>query len=458
MEKVIERSKEYEQLVVEYDPLYKEIVEVIKIVKQFIRDHNLILYGGSAIDFALRLHGDKIYPDESLAVADLDFFSPESVSHAYKLAEILYHKGYKESRAIVATHVQAMRVDIADNHFIADISYMPKEIFERLPYVEFDGMKVVHPDFQRIDLHSSLCFPYDNAPREVIFNRWNKDIKRFNILDKYYPIATPAVSYEFDSISIPAAILTTNYLLCGVPAYAILFREFKSIVGGNIPPGVIRADFTVGPNETITFNTIGALELMHMDPEKVINNEQFGLTDVKCYEPLMNLFPQRYVGRLNTQYKIDAIIYSTKHRLTSMNSVTVEGIQKKIRIVNIQYLLKHFISRALAAKFFGMQGPADVYFALYNSIIKMIRYAESATKISVASPLFPSVVTYGSDNIAESYEIAMMRLANTLTGSPPPYVPENYRVSKGKRPKDFVYVDSEYFREAGREIKPCLSK
>jgi hypothetical protein len=152
--------------------MYQDVVDVIIEVKEFIRKKKLIIYGGTAIDFALRLKGDKIYPDESLSVADLDFFSPNSVEDAYELADMLYNKGYKEARSIVALHVITMRVDMGDNHFIADISYIPRDVYDKIPYLTYDGMRIVHPDFQKIDLHSSLSFPYDNTPMEVIFHRW----------------------------------------------------------------------------------------------------------------------------------------------------------------------------------------------------------------------------------------------------------------------------------------------
>ena len=140
MSKVEEKDKVYEKISSEYDPQYKPALDAVSIIKKFIADKQLIIYGGTAVDYALRLHGDSIYPDEMLDIPDLDFYSPDSVRDAYELATILYEAGYTSARAIPAMYVITMRVDIADNHFLADISYVPPEVFKTLPTREYEGM------------------------------------------------------------------------------------------------------------------------------------------------------------------------------------------------------------------------------------------------------------------------------------------------------------------------------
>ena len=115
------QDKKFEEIVTDRDPRYADVVEATKIVAEFIREKNLILYGGTAIDFALRLYGDFIYPEKSLKAPDLDFYSPDSVGDAYELTDRLFAAGYKETRAIRALYVRAMKVDIGDNHFIAAV-------------------------------------------------------------------------------------------------------------------------------------------------------------------------------------------------------------------------------------------------------------------------------------------------------------------------------------------------
>ena len=55
-------------------------------------------------------------------------------------------------------------------------------------FLNYKGFRILHPDIQRLDLHKAFCFPFNNPPMEDIFNRWEKDIYRFNLYEKYYPI------------------------------------------------------------------------------------------------------------------------------------------------------------------------------------------------------------------------------------------------------------------------------
>ena len=64
----------------------------LKIVREFIVERQLILYGGQAIDYSLRLKGSGIYPEHQ--TPDFDFFSPRSVDDAYDLAERFNKEGF----------------------------------------------------------------------------------------------------------------------------------------------------------------------------------------------------------------------------------------------------------------------------------------------------------------------------------------------------------------------------
>ena len=184
---IIEKNKsKYEEVSLKKDPNYEVCLKAIGMIKEFIKERGLIIYGGTAIDYALRLHGDKIYPDEELTMPDLDFYSPDNVKDAYDLADILYAAGLGEVSAIRATFVKTMRVDVG-NQFLADITYTSPNMFEKLPYLDYEGMKIIHPNYQRMDLHIGLTYLYDSPPREALFARW-KFIKRFNLMDKYPPL------------------------------------------------------------------------------------------------------------------------------------------------------------------------------------------------------------------------------------------------------------------------------
>lgn len=411
LDAVMARSKEFQFLVSTHDPVYEDIQHAIDIVKDFIVRHRLIIYGGTAIDYALRLRGDKIYPDDMLKIPDLDFYSPQNVEHAYTLADALYHAGFTSARVINAMHIKTMRVDVVDGHFIADMTYIPPAVFATLPYIEYEGMRCIHPDFQRADLHSSLSFPYDNAPREVIFDRWQKDIKRFNKLNALYPVGAdatttaPVRAIKQTEVTLPLTM--RRFVFCGFLAYAVLYREFARLLkldnqltragvpaeqpaGADDLAGVIPAEFSIrgtASARTCVFTMPAVLpaiagapfapaaEFIHFDIAKaakeIQNNraaapaaasEDFmiavapgnpivDLSAWKLYEPYINLVPRRYTGP-------NCVVYSSKNRLLCYNSISVAadadapaGViagTNTFRIPNVQYLLKHFISMHFA--------------------------------------------------------------------------------------------------------------
>jgi len=230
----------FDTISLKHDPDYDSVVAASDVVRDFIRRKQLILYGGTAVDYALRLKGDKIYPDESLVVPDLDFFCPDHLEAACELADVLAEKGYN-CRVVRARFVKTMRVSIGNNRWVADISFIPQSIFVRLPYLLYDGMRVISPDFQRADFHSSLAFPYDDAPREVIFNRWSKDIKRFNKLIAAYPLgrdALPAASSApLVKCRLPIDIFDSA-IAHGFVAYGFFYNALDSPIRGALPEWV----------------------------------------------------------------------------------------------------------------------------------------------------------------------------------------------------------------------------
>ncbi len=453
MESILEKSKDFEYLVSTFDPQYEHMVAATEIVKQFIINNKLVIYGGTAIDFALRLKGDKIYPDDMLKVPDLDFYSPTNVEHSYQLADILFMRGYRDVRAINAQHTETMRVDLGDNHWIADISYRPRDIFDKLPYLEYNGMRVIHPDFQRVDVHSSLSFPYDNAPREVIFERWNKDIKRFNKLVAHYPITAPTAM-------VPTRPTTTGlkgYVFTGFAAYAILHHEFSKLstiggyVGGHLSDSHIISGGLRVVDSGLEFDSLDhTTEIVHFDIQKSVVD--IGGKHVKHYEPYINLLPERVEAAVGES---KVVIYSSKHRLLSTNTVRIKDAT--VRITNIQFLLKYFLSMYFVSR--PSPKLAGTYLSRYVSLLCMIAIAESkytSMDDPVTTLFFPTVRTYGNENINLAREIALNRLYSDLDGIPPYKVPYNYYPARSKARgmghPQFTPRDLEFFRVEGLEI------
>jgi hypothetical protein len=464
IDKVLEKSKDYELITVRQNPLYERMTAAIEIIKQFIIDRGLIIYGGTGLDYALRLKGDRIYPDEMLAVPDLDFFSSNNVKDSYELADILYKNGFKDARAIYAMHIETQRVDIAENNFLADISYKPKDVFDSIPTINYQQMKIVHPDFQRVDLHSSLAFPYDNSPTEVIFQRWNKDLKRFNLINKYYPIIPSKDVMSLRSLKVKHP----KHVLSGFAAYSLIYFDYaRDMVelGAEIPKDIIVPKCVIS-SEDFIFDTLDQkYEVVHFDPEKamgkIADNKKY-----KHYETYGNIVPERYEVELSSEDpphdKYNFIIYSTEHRLLSCNTIAIGDTS--VRVCNVQYLLRNFMANALISQ----NKVKNTYLAIYTSLLSMINSFENALEAKnslsnfnidnfLDSPLFLSIDTYGTENINLARNVILNRLYNDIEGTPLYKMPWFYypgkSIPKGLPHPEFNPEENEFFRQSGREIK-----
>lgn len=177
-------SDDYETIVFENNYQKDIMNDSLNEVKLFIQRNKRILVGGMAIDFALRTIGKKLYPDNKFP--DYDFVSPVFHSDAYNLGQKLAMK-YDGVSVIGAFHVSTMRVRVNFQE-TADITYIPQNVYDNIPTLEYKGFVIVHPHYQMIDQHRALSLPYEGAPMETVMGRWKKDIKRYELLSSNFPI------------------------------------------------------------------------------------------------------------------------------------------------------------------------------------------------------------------------------------------------------------------------------
>ena len=178
-------DKEYDNIIIKNDKFTEDTLISLALVKKYVSENKLIIVGGMAIDFSLKLKGSKLYADDVLP--DYDFYSPKHHFDAYKIAELLYKAGLRNISVINANHTSTMRVRV-NYVVVADVTYMPQSIYDIIPTLEYRSLHIIHPHYQMIDQHRSLSLPYENPPWEVIIHRWKKDATRYDLLYDFYPL------------------------------------------------------------------------------------------------------------------------------------------------------------------------------------------------------------------------------------------------------------------------------
>lgn len=472
------RSKDFETVAQKRDIDGSMIDRALEIVRKFIIDRKLILFGGLAIDYALRIKGDRIYPDEQRP--DFDFFSTRNVDDAYDLADIFYKAGFEEVGAIRAIHAQTMKVR-TDFIWVADIGYAPPDVFDKIPTFDYQGMRVVHPDFQRMDMHLALCFPFNGAPREDVFNRWSKDLKRFNLVEKYYPIivkelvGSNIVTKVTGRFPIPVTSINGSELkmaLCGFAAYAAIRNALDELASAfKVVLPVLNAphlELTFPDDNTVIIeNPLGnSIIVASPWPEEVIA----GIADIKKLSPYMDVFPDSY-----SSSSAGITVMSTKGRKLAASLVRISHESKKqVYVVTPQYLLMWLLFEAQRTT---DENNKNIYHTYYVHTLEILNVAEIiyADKINAdasseellmasfaTSPFAPTLLTIGDVNLDASYIIRMAGNAAKLKDIPPKILnleedvaniliglPTSYFPATSKKRPIFSYDENLLFRRSG---------
>lgn len=428
VELITARAKEYEAVAQAHDADGSMLDRALDIVREFIIERGLILFGGQAIDCILRLKGTQIYPDTQRP--DFDFLSPQSVDDAYDLADILHKKGFVGVGAIRAIHVQTTKVRV-DFRWVADVGYASRAVFDSIPTFLYKGMRVVHPDFQRMDIHLAFCFPYSGAPREDIRHRWAKDLKRLNLLERYYPFGAHRAAVPERGLAAavagvtwtearaarpllldPGAVLApATAALHGFAAYALLRQKLAAVC------------LTSAPEIAIKFPDTSTVKLIQPCGTSVVVASPAPMSliagDHTWYDPYMDVRPESVrAGTLE--------ILSTEGRLLAASRVDValvDGSVATATIVSPQYLLLWFLVEAHRAT---SDAVRTIYRSYYMHTLTILREAEAhyaqgddAAEKFAASPFAPTVATIGDTNNDSAYNIKMAEAAIAANEFPP---------------------------------------
>jgi len=211
-------SSQSEHLRDHYNAELDELLNIYEMVANFIKRKKRILVGGMAIDYALRLVGSKLYKVEKI---DYDFISPDYHNDAYELGNEVAKK-YSDVSVICAKHISTMRVRykfIA----VADITYVPKILFDKIQTLPYEGFSIIHPWVQQIDQLRAMRNMLEGAPREMILsNRIEKDTKRYRLLANAYPIDLDKYDKNIIKSPIDSKVVEINIeydkVLTGFPA------------------------------------------------------------------------------------------------------------------------------------------------------------------------------------------------------------------------------------------------
>lgn len=411
----------FKSLLIENHIHANDIKKGLYLVKEYAAKSNMILYGGLAIDYALRVKGEKLYSDDE--IPDYDFYSDKHYQDAINLGRILYDNGLQNISVINALHVQTMKVRV-NFTAVADITYIPTSIFKSIETFGFNDMKVVHPYFQYIDLHLRISMPLRNFPMEVINERGDKDFIRYVKLLEKYPINPRIRESELIDKKVTIKGSIDDYVIQGIVAFALLEEYVK-------------------PKNRLTKikgNVIEYKSAKKTDMQLVLLGKKPKNYTAK-FKPYLNKLPFSYKSGdvLFIDFSGDLMMY-----------FKTGGY----KIVNTQFLLFYFMLE------YYRSDKNEIYILYYKRILDMI--PKENAKISGESPFKINVNFNGDKSMNTAFErirvMELERLGKKIEESDKYYldpVPRHYYVHSGNRnkPMTFDYESSELYKETGEKIE-----
>ena len=159
-----------------------DYLAMAKIVLNFVKKKGLIIYGGEAIDKYLKHNGQSGIYDESTK-PDYDFYSADYERDSIELCNIFYDKGYKYVARFPRIHRGTFGIR-ANTVNVADITYVPPNIFKKIPKIKIKGVYYINNEFILKNLYQGLIRPRLSAN----YSRWEKDFCRLQLFQEVRPL------------------------------------------------------------------------------------------------------------------------------------------------------------------------------------------------------------------------------------------------------------------------------
>jgi hypothetical protein len=157
----------------------------LAVVEDFLKNHPVLCYGGTAINNLLPKK-DRFY-DPAVDVPDYDFFSKTPQEHSMMIANQLVTHGMTNVEVKPGMHLGTFKV-FADFTGVADVTKLDDVIFDRLwkEDVVRDGIHYVPPNFLRMSMYLELSRPRGDV------SRWEKVYGRLELLNEAHPTTCPS--------------------------------------------------------------------------------------------------------------------------------------------------------------------------------------------------------------------------------------------------------------------------
>jgi hypothetical protein len=318
-----------------------EVLRMIHILEGFLKKKKLVCYGGTAINNILPKTAQ--FYDKNVEIPDYDFFSPHALTDAKELADIYSKEGYADVEAKSGVHSGTYKVYV---NFIAvaDITYLHPILYASLKKdsIHIDGIRYAPPNYLRMGMFLELSRPEGDV------SRWEKVLKRMNLLNKYYPLKADTTCNTLE-IQRPAKRSLTSSENLFFLMRDILIDQGVVFFGGYASSLYSKY---MNPGETAAVKHTPDFDVLAEDPEKtaklvVEHLRENGFDHIRLVQHtgLGEVIPEHI--EVIVEKETVAFIYRTI-ACHSYNTITVDN--RELNIATIDTMLSFYLAFLYANK------------------------------------------------------------------------------------------------------------
>ena len=213
-------------------PTTEDLWKIIYTVYDFVKERKRKIYGGFALSKLIEdvSPDDKLYSDDDIKSWDIDFYSPDPINDAKEITNRLHKKGFSYISAGEAQHDETYKIYV-ETKDCADITYVPSNIYNKIPYKEIKGAIITGQHFMMIDYFRAISDPLSSYHRlEKTFTRLCLMLKHFPLPKNTTKLVITPPNRDLDVAFHTIHTFLTNRkstIVVGMYAYNYLIKESK---------------------------------------------------------------------------------------------------------------------------------------------------------------------------------------------------------------------------------------
>ncbi len=423
-----------EQIKIQSLSLFKPSVDIkLKIhdlILAYIRDNKRKIYGGYAINKLLQTKGvPSIYKEYE--IPDIDFYSPDPNHDVIKLCNSLVDTftDLKVS-AREAKHPNTYSIFV-NFELYCDITYMPKNVYNKLPFVTIDNIIYTHPNFILIDCLKIMTDP--------IYSYWRieKAFSRLILLQEHFPVAKfikpinigtsdnyKVVAKTHDNIL--ASIQNKDIIIVGFYAYNY-FLKISRFWEANRKISQVDIPYL----EIISKNYRQDFELIMDNLKKTFPSETITHSE---YHPFFNFTGHSVEIYVNNELVL--IIYDYDNRC-----VPYINISNNLKLGTFTLNLLYGQINVMKYRIIGDEDIKLVYMIMVSHLIQMRNYYLSNTRKTIMdnTPFRDFVVTCIGPDTHQDHSILLKYEARRAKNKPSLYIYDPHKNRKEEKDPKFSF-------------------